>query len=42
MIEEKKCKWNKKDDCNDCSYEGCPSYGASLEKGDLEEGMNKK
>lgn len=31
-----KCKWNSKDDCNDCSYEGCPSYGASLTEEDLE------
>lgn len=33
----RKCRYNKKNDCNDCEYEGCPNYGASLEEGDLDE-----
>ena len=34
---KEKCKFNKKNDCNDCEYEGCPNYGVSLEEGDIEE-----
>lgn len=34
---EKKCEWNPKNDCNDCEFEGCKNYGASLEESDQED-----
>ena len=34
---DQKCKYNKKDDCNDCDFEGCPSWGASVEPEELDQ-----
>jgi Na+-translocating ferredoxin:NAD+ oxidoreductase RNF subunit RnfB len=39
---KEKCRWNPKNDCNDCPFEGCKSYGAQLEEGDFEEETQKE
>ena len=40
--EYEKCKFNPKDDCNDCEFEGCPNWGASLEEQDIEKSEPKE
>lgn len=40
--QKEKCKWNLKDDCNDCPYEGCPNYGARLPEGGWEKNIDGK